>query len=239
MEKWQVQMTLYQLYLESGPRQKKTMVHVLDLPGCIACGPTTRGALERTPGAIRDYLRFLQCHGEQVSAEAEISTQVAEHITEGMWLGNGDPSILFAPDKEPLTHQDLTTCLRRLTWSRTEIIALVRDLSAQGMEAKPPRGRSIKGILEHLFAAEYSYVRHFGKLTGVRGPGLHVQRSKEELLAWMAVVRASEISMLSTLNVQEPASCRTHAHNARRILRRILEHEWEHLVELKERLQME
>jgi predicted RNase H-like HicB family nuclease/uncharacterized damage-inducible protein DinB len=239
LKKWQVQMALYQLYLESGPMQKKTMVHVLDLPGCIACGPTSGEALERTPGAIRDYLRFLQRHGEQVWAEAEVTTQVAEHITEGTWLGNGDPTILFAPDKEPLTRQDLQTCLRRIVWSRAEIIALVSDLSEEHVEAKPPHGRSIKGILEHIFSAEYSYVRHFGKLTDIRGPGLHVQRSKEELLAWMAVVRASEISMLRTLHVEEPASGSTHAHNTRRILRRLLEHEWEHLVELKERLQVE
>jgi hypothetical protein len=45
--------------------------------------------------------------------------------------------------------------------------------------------------------------------------------------------------MLRTLHVEEPASGSTHAHNTRRILRRLLEHEWEHLVELKERLQVE
>jgi hypothetical protein len=32
---------LYDLYLESGPKRKKTMVHVLDLLGCIVHGPTT------------------------------------------------------------------------------------------------------------------------------------------------------------------------------------------------------
>jgi len=230
-------MTLYHLYLESGPMQKKTMVHVLDLPGCIACGPTTGEALERTPGAIRDYLCFLQRHGEQVRAEAEITTQVAEHITEGIWLGNG-ASILFAPDREPLTRQDLETCLRRAAWSRAEIIALVHHLSEEEIEVKPARGRSLKGILEHLFAAEYSYVRHVGKLPGVQGPGLHIRRSKEELLTWMAVVRASEISLLHTLAVEEPASSSPAAPHPRRILRRLLEHEWEHLVELKERLQV-
>lgn len=154
-------------------------------------------------------------------------------------LGNGDPGILFAPEKEPLTRQDLETCLQRAAWSRAEIIALVHPLSEEEIEAKPARGRAIKGILEHLCAAEYSYIRHFGKLPGVRGPGLHIQRAKEELLAWMAVLRASEISLLQTLDVHALAAGSSGAHNPRRILRRLLEHEWEHLVEMKQRLQVE
>jgi len=48
-------MTEYALYLESGPRQRKTMVHVLDLLGCIAPGPTTADALAVTPDAIRAF----------------------------------------------------------------------------------------------------------------------------------------------------------------------------------------
>ncbi len=235
-------MTIYQLYLESGPMRKKTMVHVLDLLGCIANGPTTEEALARTPQAIRTYLRFLQRHGEEVNPEEEIETRVAEHITEGTWLGNGDPAILFVPDREPLTQEDLEKYLRRLAWSRAEIVELVSGLSEEEMEEKPPRGRSIKGILEHIFGAEYSYVRHFGKLEGIQGPGSHIQRSKEELLAWMAVVRASEIKKLHALLDQPPGDPDVrskYAHNSRRAIRRLLEHEWEHLMELKERLQIE
>jgi predicted RNase H-like HicB family nuclease/uncharacterized damage-inducible protein DinB len=235
-------MTIYQLYLESGPMRKKTMVHVLDLLGCIANGPTTEEALARTPQAIRTYLRFLQRHGEAVDPEEEIETRVAEHITEGTWLGNGDPAILFAPDRELLTQEDLEKYLRRLAWSRAEIVDLVSGLSEEEMEEKPPRGRSIKAILEHIFGAEYSYVRHFGKLEGIQGPGSHIRRSKEELLAWMAVVRASEIKKLRTLLDQplgDPDVRSKYAHNSRRAIRRLLEHEWEHLMELRERLQVE
>ncbi len=235
-------MTTYQVYLESGPMHKKTMVHVLDLLGCIANGPTTEEALARTPQAIRSYLRFLRRHGEKVNPEEEIETRVAEHITEGTWLGNGDPAILFAPDREPLTREGLETYLRRLEWSRAEIIELVSDLGEEQMEEKPPRGRSIKAILEHVFAAEYSYVRHFGKLDGIQGPGSNIRRSKEELLAWMAIVRASELKKLRALLDQPPEESDVrskYASNTRRSMRRLLEHEWEHLAELRERLQVE
>ena len=235
-------MTIYQLYLESGPMRKKTMVHILELLGCIANGPTTEEALAKTPTAIRAYLRFLKRHGEEVNPEEEIEIRVAEHITEGSWLGNGDPAVLFAPDRELLTREELEKYIRRLEWSRAEIVELVRDLSEAELETKPARGRSIKSILEHIFGAEYSYVRHFGKLDGIQGPGSNIRRSKEELLAWMAVVRASEIKKLRTLLDQPPGELDVrskYAHNSRRGIRRLLEHEWEHLVELRERLEVE
>jgi uncharacterized damage-inducible protein DinB/predicted RNase H-like HicB family nuclease len=231
-------MMLYKLYLESGPMHKKTMVHVLDLPGCIANGPTTEIALEKTPHAIQAYLDLLQRHGEMADPDREIQIEIVEHITEGMWLGNGDPTLLFPPDMEPLTREDLEVFIKRLEWSRMEIIELVRGLSAIQIAEKPPVGRSVQAILGHIFGAEYAAVRMFGKLDEIAGPDMNKERSTEELLGWMEVVRASEIKKLRSLSNQklaEPVKRSTYTRTTRAILRRILEHEWEHLTELRER----
>jgi predicted RNase H-like HicB family nuclease/uncharacterized damage-inducible protein DinB len=232
-------MTAYELYLESGPKRKKTMVHVLALLGCIATGPTTEEALDKTPGAIRAHLRFLQRHGAAVDADAEVQTHIAEHITEGVWLGNGDPSIVFQPDLEPLTLPDMEDFIQRLEWSRSEVLALVNGLSDDQMAARPPQGRPIRAILEHVFGAEYAYVRAFGKLEGVSGPGPVEKMSTGDLLAWMGTVRAREIEKLRSLNEQErsePFMPGKEMRTARKVMRRMLEHEWEHLTELQERL---
>jgi len=53
------------------------MVHVLDLLGCIAQGPTTEEALQATPEAIHLFLGFLHRHGEKVKSEAEFKTKIA------------------------------------------------------------------------------------------------------------------------------------------------------------------
>ena len=231
---------LYDLYLESGPKRKKTMVHVLALLGCIAAGPTTEEALAQTPQAIRAYLRFLQRHGAAVDAEAEVQTRVAEHITEGEWLGNGSPSLTFQPDLEPLTAAEAEELIMRLEWSRAEMLALVSGLSEEQWEAEPqPKGRPIRRMLEHVFGAEYAYMLAFGKLEGVRGPGSVEQMRKDELLEWMGHVRARELARLRSLGEQERSEPFVHwkqTRTARKVLRRMLEHEWEHLVELKERL---
>lgn len=60
-------MTLYQLYLESGPRHKKTMLHVLDLLGANidhAVGHRWGGAIEAdvTPPCQR---QLRNCSGDR------------------------------------------------------------------------------------------------------------------------------------------------------------------------------
>jgi hypothetical protein len=50
--------TVCRVFVESGPKRRKTMVHVTDLLGCIAQGPTTEDALEATPEAIHTFAAF-------------------------------------------------------------------------------------------------------------------------------------------------------------------------------------
>jgi predicted RNase H-like HicB family nuclease/uncharacterized damage-inducible protein DinB len=232
-------MTLYPLYLESGPKRKTTMVHVPDLLGCVATGPTTDEALARTLDAIRAFLRFLRRHGTDADPAAEIGTEVAEHVTQGLWLGNGSPSIVFACDLEPLTPADAETFIARLEWMRAEMLAVIDGLGDETWEDKPETARSVRRIVEHISGAEYSYVRLFGKLPGISGPGATEKMTRDELLTWTAHLQQSEFARLRALTdlertevVQQGQSIRT----ARKVVRRMLEHQWEHLRELQERL---
>ncbi len=231
-------MTLYQLYLESGPRRKKTMVHVLSLLGCIASGPTTEEALERTPTAIEAFRRFLARHGQPLDT-GSIETEVAEHITEGVWLGNGDPSIVFPPDLEPLTEADGEHLIQRLEWMWAELVEALSPLSASQIEEKPAKGRPIKQILEHVLESEYAYMYAFGRPEGLPGSGSIVKKAEGSLLDWMAHVQAVEYRRLRSLTWEERSVPFIHwkyTRTARKVMRRMLEHRWEHLVEIKERL---
>ncbi|MEA2585498.1 MAG: hypothetical protein QOF33_3583 [Thermomicrobiales bacterium] len=232
-------MTLYRLYLESGPKRRKTMVHVLDLLGCIANGPTTEDALAHTPDAIRAYLRFLHRHGAPADPAADVETEVAEHITEGMWLGNGDPSIVFEADLEPLPPDDVEEFIARLEWMRSDMLALVEGLSDGQWEEKPPTARAIRRILDHVSAAEYSYVRLFGKIPGLAGPGATEKMTRDEFLTWTTHLREREIDRLRSLTDaerSEPFVRGQSTRTARKVIRRMLEHQWEHLAELQARL---
>jgi uncharacterized damage-inducible protein DinB len=230
---------VYKLYLESGPRHKKTMVHVLELLGCVSTGPTTDLALEKTPHAIRHFLQFLDRHGESVDLDEEIQTDIAVHVTEGVWLGNGDPSIVFEPDLAPLETDEVDSLIERLEWMRLDMVDLVGDLSEETMEVKPEKGRAIRVILEHILESEYAYMYAFGRPDGLPGSGSIVSKREGTLLEWMAYVRSVEIERLRSLTLEERSEPFIHwkyTRTAHKVLRRMLEHQWEHLVEIENRL---
>jgi len=234
-------MKTYALYLESGPKKKKTMVHVLDLLGCVATGPTTDEALAAAPDAIRTRLRFLRRHGEPVDPRAEFKTRVAEHVTQGQWLGNGDPALVFQPDLKPLTPKEAEKYILWLSWSRAEVVNRVSGLTHAELEADPKaKGRSIRAMLEHMLESEYFYVcSALGKIEGWPGPGAIVQKREGDLLHWMSRVRKAEIERIRGASASERRQVVDHwkqTWTARKALRRMLEHEWEHLIELSERL---
>ncbi len=234
-------MKTYALYLESGPKHRKTMVHVLDLLGCIAKGPTTDAALAATLGAIHAYLRFLKRHGEQVDPDADFKTRIAEHVTEGQWLGNGDPALVFQPDLKPLTSKDAETYLRRLEWSRADVVQLVSGLSRARLEAEPKtKGRSIRALLEHMLESEHFYLcSAVGRIEGLPAPGTIAQKREGDLLHWMSRARQMEVERIRALTPAERSQVAEHwkqTWTARKALRRMLEHEWEHRVELFEHL---
>ncbi len=234
-------MTEYKLYLESGPRRRKTMVHVLDLLGCIAQGPTTEAALEATPDAIRAYLRFLRRHREPVKPESKFMTAVATHVTQGVWLGYGDPTTGFAPDFRPLTADDLSLYLQRLTWLRDDLLKMIRDVQRKQMLAEPKSGgRSIYHILEHVAGSECVYLRYLvGKVEGLSDAMRAVTASPDNLpiaLSRLWQISKSRLEILTTAERKQWVKHGQVTWTAHRALRRSLEHDWEHWLELSDRL---
>jgi hypothetical protein len=83
-------------------------------------------------------------------------------------------------------------------------------------------------------------VSTLGKIYGLPGTGTLVKKQEGALLDWMSYVRALEIERIRSLTEEERSQQLVHwkrIWTARKVLRRMLEHEWEHLVELSERLE--
>ena len=230
----------YHLYLESGPKRKTTMVHVLDLLGCFARDGTTELALEATSGAIAAYLTFIERHGETaMPAPRSMDLKLVEHITSGALLGIGSPSILFPLDREPLTVDDGEKHLRWLDWAREELLALVGQLSEEELTAAYPGGRSIKEILQHIWQVEQWYLKNLGGLEKVKRTGNVFEK--------LAVVRAAIRHRFRNLSGEERSKVflapgpfgppEGDPWTARKSLRRCLEHQWEHLDEVATRLE--
>jgi len=234
-------MNEYVLYLESGPRRRKTMVHVLDLLGCIVRGPTTEQALDVAPAGIQSYLKFLKRHGEAVDPKAAFTTAVAEHVMEGPWIGNGNPTGGFGPDFQPLGAHELDIFLQRMDWMLVDLVALLRDISLEDQLAEQEgAGRSISRIIEHIAESQYAYLRAIlgkqdelpGVLRGLRKDPGSWHPALKNLWEMMRVRLVAMTEAERTDTVQRGQVTWT----ARRALRRLLEHPWEHMLEIAERV---
>ena len=229
-------MTTYALYLESGPQRKKTLAHVLDLLGCVVQGDTSDEAVAATPDAIRAYLGYLRRYGEKVDPNEKIETRVAEHNTEGMFSGQA----IWPQDRKPLAPAALARYLRWLDWSRADLLALVKGIDDKGLRAKPPKGRSLRDILLHVLGADKSYVYALvGPLKPMGEPSNAAERGDLDLRIALQEARAAGIDRLKTLTPAERARVRKagqSTYSAYRVIRRMLEHEWEHRTEIAARL---
>ena len=229
-------MTTYALYLESGPQRKKTLVHVLDLVGCVVQGDTTDEAVAATPDAIGAYLRFLERHGEKVDANAKIETRIAEHNTEGLFSGQA----IWPPDLKPLAPAALTRYVRWLDWSRADLLALVKGIDEKRLRAKPAKGRSLRDILLHVLDADKAYVYALvGALKAMGEPTNAADRGDLDLRIALKETRVAAIDRLKALTPAERAKIRKagqSTYSAHRVIRRMLEHEWEHRREIAARL---
>ena len=229
-------MPTYGVYLESGPQKKKTLLHVLELLGCVVQSDTADAAPAAAPDAIRAYLRYLRRHGEDVDPNAKIETRVAEHNVEGLFSGQA----LWPQDLKPVTPADLARYVRWLEWSRADLLALVNGFDEKRLRAKPAVGRSLRDILLHVLDADKSYVYALvGPLKTMGEPTNAADRGDLDLRVALTEARAAAIERLRALTPSELKRVRKSGkstYSAHRIIRRMLEHEWEHRREIAARL---
>jgi hypothetical protein len=224
-------MKTYDLYLESGPQMKTTYVHVPALAGCIWMRPTTDAALEAAPAAIGAYVRFLARAGERADPKSEFRTKVLEHDMGGGFLG----SRFLPTDAKPLPKREGDALMKRLAALHRELRDITLGLSPRQLAAQPTKGRPIARILSHV-CAEGGYLR------GVSGAS-RIQREVDEgklnPLDALDRLHALELERLNTMDAEERAAVIMRGQSpwtVRSALRRMLEHGWEHYVEIAERL---
>ena len=228
---------VYEVYLESGPQHKRTWAVVPALPGCTWTGPTSEAAIEAAPAAIGERLEFLRRHG-QVVAPGPIEVLVADHVIERKVLGYGQQS--FPSDAEPLSPADLADRLRWAEWSRLEFVAALRAQTAPLTE-KPDSGRAAATIILHVAEAEWAYVA--AMLPGVPGRGAAMAALEAALDTPWDALAAERVPIMERIAAMTPDEMSRVIERdgrlrwtARRMFRRLLEHEWEHTLELRARV---
>ena len=190
---------------------------VADLPGCMARGATKDEAAANARRAFRDYLALLEKYG----------------VSTGHWK-DVDPSSFgvkdtnveewFAEDFAPMQEHEIRDFLHHMEASRAALLGLIRGLSPDDVERKPtPDMWSIRQALEHIMTTEASLV---GRL----------ERWPTEIGALQAVHRMAfqRFSILDPEDTKIDHRIAGQRWSTRRVMRRILEHEYEHMGHIRE-----
>ncbi len=230
----------FDVYLESGPQHRRTWIYVPGLPGCSTVSPTSDAAVEAAASAIRERIDFLRRHGEAVPDPEPIEPVVAGHVIERKFLGFAQGTL--PGDREPMPPDEAVRDLRWAGWSREELMAAARAQTLPLPEKPAAGGRSAAAILSHVAESEWSYVGStLGSIPGGGAIMAAIERAGDQPWDALAAERDALMERLRRLTPEELSRVVDRgeskpARSVRRMLGRLLEHEWEHTLELRSRL---
>jgi predicted RNase H-like HicB family nuclease len=138
-----------------------TGAFVPDCPGCWVFGRTPERALMKVRLAVAEWFEWMRKHGELVpSGLREFEIEVAEVLRVNYNpVEAGKPEPLFWSEVLPVTRKDIARTLRLMSYSRKDLLQLVSDLSDECLNWKPPNGpRTIKNCLRHIAYVEPWYI---------------------------------------------------------------------------------
>ncbi|MEK9165142.1 MAG: DinB family protein, partial [Chloroflexota bacterium] len=166
----------------------------------------------------------------------KIEVRVADVRKDGPFK-RGDRAALFAPDIQPLARAEMQALLRRAAYSRADLLTLVRGLPDDVLDWKREQdSMSVREILRHVGNAEEWYVSRI--VSPKTLPPEWTGDDELPIFKFLAMQRRTVIrrlrqltdgelsgvyyQRLGTEHLDEPWT-------ARKALRRLLEHEREHL----------
>ena len=189
------------------------MAHVPALPGASARGETVEEAKEKIRDAITEYLRLLRDVGEPVPRASEGIELEFEEVD----------STTFLTDYDALRPNEMETLFRWMAISRQELMDLVKELPEEAVNRKPESGNSIREILCHLAEADLWYTDR-------------LKQWPEAPLFRLAAARGVALERLRELTESKRAGVTTfegEEWTPRKVMRRMLEHEREHIHEIR------
>jgi hypothetical protein len=143
---------------------------------------------------------------------------------------------MFLPtDHEPLLKRESDAMMRRLDALHRELRRITAALATKQLTIRPPKGRAIRQILQHV-CTEGGYLRGVGGASRLQR---EVDEGRIEPLDALEQIFALELERLNTMSEEERSALVVRGQSpwtARSAVRHMLEHGWEHYVEIAERL---
>ncbi len=187
------------------------------LPGCIASGKAREEAITKARRAFREYRALLEAHGVAIDHWKDIDPDKLS--VDESWT----PPLVPGEDR-PFEEHEIRDFLHQYEASRAAVIALVKRLSPEEIEKKPDDATwSVRQALEHMMTTDIALLSRIEKWPD------------DPFTAYQAVHRI----IVQRFSVMEPDDWRDHTIMGRRwttkrVMRRLLEHQFEHYQHIKE-----
>ncbi|MFB0567822.1 MAG: type II toxin-antitoxin system HicB family antitoxin [Candidatus Bathyarchaeia archaeon] len=141
--------------------QGGTGAFVPECPGCWVFGRTPERALEKVKVAINDWFEWLKRHGEKIPTEAsKFAVEVGEILRVNYNpVEAGKPEPLFWSEVTPTKSKDIARTICLLGYSRSDLLNMVSSLGNEILDWQPPgKPRTLRNALEHIGFVEWWYI---------------------------------------------------------------------------------
>jgi predicted RNase H-like HicB family nuclease len=193
------------------------LARVPALPGANASGTTRDEAIANARKAFRAYRDLLEARGVSVEHWKAIDPATLP-------VEDTPPSGIFPGEDTPLQEHEVRDFLHQFEASRAALISLVKGLSADELEKKPTETMwSVREALEHIMSSDTEFLAK-------------LERWPDDPFG---TLQATHRIAFQRFSVMEPGDWRDHTimgrrWTTRRVMRRLLEHEFEHYGHIKE-----
>lgn len=206
------------IYVQADPSDGTFTAHVLELPGCNARGGSRDEAVANVKRAFRDYLALLASRGMSLDRwkAYDVDTFTVKEPAERN---------VFPEEFSGMDEHELRDFLHQMEASRSALLTAVRGLSAEELERKPtPAQWSVREALEHVMTTQVALLSRLEKWPG------------NEFATLQAVHRLA-FQRFTVMDPEDTAidhEVMGRRWSTRKVMRRILEHEYEHLEHIRE-----
>jgi predicted RNase H-like HicB family nuclease len=185
--------------------------------GCNASGKTRDAAIANVRRAFRAYLELLDARGVTVEHWKGLDADTFP-------IAESD-SPLFPEDREPLEEHDLRDFLHVFEVQQAALVALAGRLTPDELERKPDSHTwSVREALEHMMTTQATLLSRLEQWP--TDPFNTLQAIHRVVFQRFTVMEPADTTVTKVI--------RGRPWNVRRVMRRILEHEWEHYGHVKE-----
>jgi predicted RNase H-like HicB family nuclease len=209
-------MQTFRVYVETGQEaldEGGPLAHVPALPGCTARAKSLEQIPDAIRQAIRAYLAFLRANGESTPPdEFDIELEEVAGYT-------------LPPDYAPLAPDELAQTLRWLQASRQAVLSELAKLPPEAWDWKPGDDAwPLRTLVGHLSNAELYLTDKL--LEPERAPFDRLEASRGMALERLAAISPGNEDRVTTFDGED--------WTPRKVLRRMLEHEQEHLAQIRD-----